>query len=370
MLGSTAKYTSVAVSGRFTRSPEPTGTHRSARGLLSATVRAGFTDITLLGLDSSHELADLCEVKTVRFRNAIFDHLWEQFVFPLALPGRVLWTLLGTGPVFHGGKQHVMVVHDLNFQILPDVFSKVFRVWYQFACARAAYKANAIICFTHYVKETICHRLGIPSEKIHVVPQGPGLIGLETPIKPAPAAGMQIPYFLCVGSLQPHKNLAGVLKAWRIFRASSPGYVLKVVGRPQTSFTATGVDASDLSPDVEFMGYLDDAELVRLYRAAAGFLYPSFEEGFGLPIVEAFYCGCPVITSNCSCLPEVAGNAAMLVDPNDPKELARAMSSLVTGVGVRQKLQELGYARAQFYRWEAAGKQTAAILRQVVSSHA
>ncbi|RRJ94491.1 glycosyltransferase family 1 protein [Opitutaceae bacterium TAV4] len=134
------------------------------------------------------------------------------------------------------------------------------------------------------------------------------------------------PYFLCVGSLQPHKNLSSVVTAWRKFRIIRPDYRLKVVGKPQARFSGLNMDLSSLSNEgVDFTGYIDDNALVDLYRNAVAFLYPSLEEGFGLPVVEAFNCGCPVVTSAISCLPEISGGAAHLIDPYSAEQLTEAM---------------------------------------------
>jgi glycosyltransferase involved in cell wall biosynthesis len=355
----------ISVCGRFLRVPEPTGTQRSARSLLGATMdatRAAFLVHAPLGSLPSREFVGL---RDVPFRGALFDHLWEQLAFPATSSAGVLWTLTGTGPVFHLGKRHVMVVHDLNYDILPHVFSRTFRTWYRFACGAAARRADVVVCFTSYVRGTVCERLGISTERIRVIPQGPGLGGLDRPLKTAAERSPERPYFLCVGSLQPHKNLAGVLKAWETFRQRHTGYSLKVVGRAQGNFAKLGLDLSALPKEIEFTGYISDSELIALYRGATGFLYPSIEEGFGLPVVEAFYCGCPVITSDRSCLPEVAGNAALLASPNDPQQLAEMMSMLVASAGLREHCRQQGFARAQYFSWDNAGRQMAEVLAEV-----
>ena len=271
---------------------------------------------------------------------------------------------MGTGPVFHPGKLHVMVVHDLNYEILPNIFGRAFRTWYRFACGVAAQRAEVLVCFTDYVRRSIQARLKISPERIRVIPQGPGLGGLDRPLEIPGAESPERPYFLCVGSLQPHKNLAGVLAAWDFFRQRHVNYSLKVVGRAQDNFAALGLDFSKLPPDVEFTGYINDDDLIDLYRGATGFLYPSTEEGFGLPVVEAFYCGCPVITSNRSCLPEVAGDAAILVNPHAPQKLAEAMSRLVETPGLRGQCKARGFERARNFSWDNAGRQMAAILEE------
>jgi len=355
----------VSVCGRFLRVAEPTGTQRSARSLLVATFGAIHAPVIVYGPKDSMPSGVGAELREVSFRGALFDHLWEQLAFSTVSPAGVLWTLMGTGPVIHPGKRHVMVVHDLNYEILPHVYGKAFRKWYRFACGLAAQRAHVVVCFTNYVKGTIRERLGISPERIRVIPQGPGLRGLRQPLKNAAADSPEYPYFLCVGSLQPHKNLAGVLAAWEIFRQRHRNYSLKVVGRAQGNFATLGFDLSKLPADVEFTGYISDDELMNLYRGAAGFLYPSIEEGFGLPVVEAFYCGCPVITSNRSCLPEVAGDAAILVNPHAPEELPEAMSRLVDTPRLREHYTARGFERARHFSWDNAGRQMADVLTEV-----
>lgn len=116
------------------------------------------------------------------------------------------------------------------------------------------------------------------------------------------------------------------------------------------------------APNVEYTGYVGDGELVELYRRAHGFIYPSLEEGFGMPIVEAFYCGCPVITSNRSCLPEVAGDAALFVNPLKAEEILSALLTLAESAQARDELRARGMARTECFRWDEAGRRMGAIL--------
>lgn len=295
-------------------------------------------------------------------RTGRYDHLWEQFELPRQASGGVIWTLMGTGPVLHPGSRHVMVVHDLNFMLLPDAYGRAFRSWYRLACAGAAQRADAIVCFTNYVRQTIHSLLGVPVERITVIPQGPGLVGIGSALHSSDKPDGR--YFLCVGSLQPHKNLQNVLKAWRLFSQRNQGFKLKVVGRKQANFSKLSFEAGLMDqPEVEFTGYISDAELITLYQGATGFLFPSFEEGFGLPVVEAFYCGCPVITSNRSCLPEVAADAALLVDPGSIDQLSVAMETLALQPERRASLRRAGFVRAEAFTWEKAGRQMADVLR-------
>jgi glycosyltransferase involved in cell wall biosynthesis len=352
----------VAACGRFLREAQPTGTQRSAKQLLVAAARYSSADLAVYAPENALPDSFGLELRPTYFAGGAVDHLWEQCIFPLVAPERVLFTLTGTGPVIHAGKRHVMVVHDLNYAILPHVFGRSFRTWYRFACGRAAKAADALVCFSDYVSLSLQRRLGVRRERIHVIPQGPGLSGLDQPMEAPITEAAMHSYFLCVGGLQPHKNLIGILNAWKIFRRHRSGFSLKIVGRPQRNFAKSGVDLLAHLPDVEFTGYISDSELIELYRHATAFLYPSFEEGFGLPVVEAFYCGCPVITSNCSCLPEIAGNAALLVDPSDIKDIVSAMNLLATNEARSQNLRACGFRRAKLFTWEGAGRQMASIL--------
>lgn len=357
----------IAISGRFLNIKRPTGTHRSAKQLMLAVLKSiGFKCRVYAPSGSSFEVYGASRMD-LHMPEGPAAHLWEQAIFPATAQGRVIWTLMGTGPVFHPRKRHVMVVHDLNYEVLPHVFGRAFRTWYRFACGAAAQRADVVVCFTDYVKASIQERLGIPANRIRVIPQGPGLTGLDKPLESLRPQAPSRPYFLCVGSLQPHKNLACVLAAWEMLRQRHGGYSLKVVGRAQGNFASLGVDLSRLSQDVEFTGYLSDKELIGLYRGATGFLYPSIEEGFGLPVVESFYCGCPVITSNRSCLPEVSGDAALLVDPADAKAIAGAMALLAESPTKARELRSKGYDRAGVYTWEKAGRAMAGILEEVVN---
>lgn len=350
-------HSTISISGRFLRVERPTGTQRSARCWIEATLPY------LKNVEVFVPECDLPDWNVHFFKRlpnrAMLDHLWEQLIFPTAASG-ILWTLMGTGPVIHPGRRHIMIVHDLNFLIIPEVFSPAFRRWYAIACAEAAKRADVLVVFTEYVKRTLVERLDIPSSKIHVIPQGPGLKNIAQ--SDEVESGRQASYFLCVGSLQPHKNLNRILVAWKEFYRRNPDLTLKVVGRPQAGFTRMTVEQV---AGVEYTGYVSDAELIRLYKGALGFIYPSLEEGFGMPVVESFYCGCPVVTSNKSCLPEVAGDAALLVNPFEVDDIKAAFEKLAADVEYRRRLRKLGARRANAFRWDRAGAEMAKVLLEV-----
>ncbi len=354
----------IFVNGRFLRVARPTGTQRSAARWLEA-VAPHLNSLSVYVPEGAESRGETRRWQVERLPGSgRWDHLWEQFIYPRISRDGVLWTLMGTGPVRHRGSKHVMMMHDINFMLIPTAFSPSFRAWYHFACAEAAKKADLIVCFTEYVKLTLVERLQIDGARIKVIPQGPGIRGIES-INARGRSHLENPYFLCVGSLQPHKNLSLILSAWARFHETRPDFRLKVVGRKQSRFSKLDIELSDALPGVEFTGYINDDELVRLYGGAVAFIYPSTEEGFGLPIVEAFYCGCPVITSNNSCLPEVAGNAALFVDPRGEGELLSAMQRITDDNSERERLILAGSVRRKLFKWERAGREMAGVLGSV-----
>ncbi len=355
----------ASVSGRFLRVANPTGTQRSASRLLAATLRAAKDgELELFVPGGAEERAGgltagaRATLRRMPSPSGRTDHLWEQLLWPAMSRAKTLLSLMGTGPIVHPRRRHIMVVHDINFMLIPHVFTPAFRAWYGYACGQAARRADAIICFSTYVKLSLERHLRICPERIHVIYQGPG-IDVDT-LRNSAARPSSRPYFLCVGSLQPHKNLRTILAAWAHLNREFPDFELKIVGRKQSRFAACDFSHQLAEArNVTFTGYIDDAELASAYKGAIAFVYPSLEEGFGLPIVEAFYSGCPVITSNRSCLPEIAGDAACQVDPLSVAELAEAMCLLAKNPGVREKLSARGLARAESFSWAAAGAQLA-----------
>ncbi len=187
----------------------------------------------------------------------------------------------------------------------------------------------------------------------HKLPHPPGLVLV--------AAHVDIitPYILCVGSLQPHKNLHRAIDAWKLVRRRRPNLELWIIGKKQGGFRdATDYRALLSQPGIAALGYVTEAKLLRAYVGAAAFVYPSLEEGFGLPVLEAMQAGTPVITSNCSCLPEVAGGAAELVEPMSTESIATAIENVLDWTeSERQARIAHGKERANQFSWSAAARE-------------
>jgi glycosyltransferase involved in cell wall biosynthesis len=179
--------------------------------------------------------------------------------------------------------------------------------------------------------------------------------------------GVTKPFVLFVSSLWPYKNCDGLLRAWAVARQDLPGRQLAVVGsgRDEKYLASLHALAAELgiTDDVVFVGGIPLHETVNFYRAADVFVYPSLNETFGLPILEAMACGCPVVTSDTSAMPETAGGAALLADPVVPESIARA---IVEAAGVdRDRMRDNGLRRAAEFTWGATGASTLDVYREV-----
>ena len=177
---------------------------------------------------------------------------------------------------------------------------------------------------------------------------------------------------LYVGTLQPRKNLARVIEAFARAAAAPAfaGLQLVLAGKKGWLYDDlfAQVERMGLAGRVLFPGYVDDADLPALLSGALAFVFPSLYEGFGIPVLEAGACGVPVITSNTSSLPEVAGDAALLVDPHDVDAIAEAMTRLVTDEALRAELSRRGLANVQRFSWEKCARETLAVLLEAGSS--
>src|ERR1700733_1860169 len=269
-----------------------------------------------------HMPAQLNSVKPSRALQGIKGHVWEQFYLPTQLRRRLLWSPGNTGPI--AVSRQVLTVHDAASLDHPEWFERKFALWYGALLPRLVHKVRAIITVSHFSKERIVQLTGVDPTRVHVISNG-----VETRFQPADPEvvqktktkfGLSAPYILSVGSLEPRKNLQMLLKAWK--SGSFDGATLAVVGASGHLFPKLKFDSPPAG--VRLLGSIEDEELPLLYSGAAGFVYPSLYEGFGLPPLEAMACGCPVACSVAASLPEVCGDAARYFDPDDPEQIAAA----------------------------------------------
>ena len=257
----------------------------------------------------------------------------------------------------------VTVIHDLAFEHFPKDLGFIIRKYLQTFTPQFAEVSERVIAVSEFTRQDIVAKYGTPSEKIDVVYNDAS--DFFCPCTEAEAEETRQkyskgqPYFMFVGAIHPRKNLVNLFKAFDLFKAQShsPARLL-IVGRKawnSEEITRT-YEQLKYQTDVIFTGRVSDEELRRLYGAALANVYVPTLEGFGIPIVEAQKCDCPVITSNVSSMPEVAGDAALLVDPFDVNAIAGALQEIWKDNGLRLTLQYLGRKNLKRFSWDESAR--------------
>jgi glycosyltransferase involved in cell wall biosynthesis len=322
------------------------------------------TGVQRYGIEVTRRLAD----RTLTLSPAVslpwgIGHVWEQAVLPLKLPTRaLLWSPGGSGPL--SVRRHVLTITDVAVLEHPEWYGRAYGRWYGWLWPRLVPRAAAIITISRFSKERIVEVLGVREESVHVTPLGVDASwtgGDEGDREVRAAYDLDRPYLLCVAAVSPRKNFRRVLDAWRTVQRQLDDVSLVIVGKTGLPFSP-GRDFDLNVPGVRLLGYVPDSDLGALYRGAVAFVYPSLYEGFGLPVLEAMACGTPVVTSCVTALPEVAGDAAITVDPYSVGEIADALTLIVRDGSLRAALRERGQARARAFSWEACAEKTWQVL--------
>ncbi|MDE5739234.1 MAG: glycosyltransferase family 4 protein [Bacteroidaceae bacterium] len=266
--------------------------------------------------------------------------------------------------LFHSGIASVVTIHDVAFKTFPDMYhwhdKKIYNLKWQYACNHA----DKIICISECTKRDVLEFYNVPEHKVEVVYQPVNSIYYE----PMMEKDGQPPYMLYVGSINSRKNLLGVVKAMELIPKDLRMKLVVVGGggsykqKVKEYIAEKGMEKWFVWPDM----VVSTDELRRLYTNAELFIYPSFYEGFGLPVVEAQLCGCPVVTSNVSSLPEAGGAWAQKADPSSPEDICEKMTKLLTDTELRQKTIEGGrnYAMETFHPQKLA-KQLMGVYEQI-----
>jgi glycosyltransferase involved in cell wall biosynthesis len=304
-----------------------------------------------------------------RTPRTLSEHLYSPFRLPLSRID-VLNTLMA--PVVNLSWSLVIHMKTMHAFTTPEAIPPLTRAYRKFSYPRSARAADAIIINSESLRAEIGQYLQVDDRKFKLIYEA---VDHEL-FKPGDAAaaraqvasrGVTKPFVLFVSSLWPYKNCDGLLRAWALARGELGDRQLAIVGsgRDQEYLASLRTLAAELgiSQDVVFVGGVPLEETVSFYRAADAFAYPSLNETFGLPLLEAMACGCPVVTSDTSAMPETAGGAAVLADPKDPASIARA---IVEAAGpARDHLRDLGVKRAGQFTWAATGAATLDVYREV-----
>lgn len=357
----------IALNGRFL-SQRVTGVQRHARELVRA-VDALLERESGRGLDLSLLLPpdgkrDL-QLRRIETRQVgrLKGQLWEQLELPLYARDRLLLNLANTAPML-GPKQMVMI-HDASVFAVPHAYSGSFGRWYRLMLPYWARRASLVLTNSQFSRTELARWLRIPSEKIRVVGGGHEHI-LGTPSDEAILARHRLgirPYVLAVSNLSRHKNLEAVRAAIELLGPAGCDYVLAGPTNPRV-FGSSGQESP---AHVIRLGYVADGELRALYEHAACLVYPSRYEGFGIPPLEAMACGCPVVASRTGSLPEVCGNAALYVDPDDPRQVAAAIRRVLCEEGLGEELRQRGRDQAKRWTWTRSAIDTLAAVQEALA---
>ncbi len=267
----------------------------------------------------------------------------------------------------------VVTVHDVSFRRYPSFFSPKDRMLFATLLPFTLRRASAVVAVSRHAQKEIVEAYPFLDSKVHVTaeaadPHFRPVRDKELLQTARSRYGIGQDFILAVGNLQPRKNLLRLINAFASVREQVEAIQLVVVGKAQWQASAVydSVKRMGLEEEVLFLGHVPDRDLVMLYNCARVFVYPSIYEGFGLPVLEAMACGTPVITSNASSLPEVAGDAAILVDPFSQEQIAHAVRRVLQDSELALSLSRKGLERAQQFSWQKAAQETVAAYQTVL----
>ena len=320
-----------------------------------------------------------------------FSHRWPNFSVRSTLPHtpfiRIPLTLSAelrrnpvdvlhvqfTAPPFSSCPT-VVSIHDLSFEHLPQTFKWRSRKQLRITVRRSARAASQVIALSEYARNDIVNTYGLVPEKVSVIP-------LAAPAHFQPVKdeeqlqrvrqtyGIEGDYILSVGAIQPRKNLSRLVAAYsRLRRARPEGNLPKLVLVGKCAWlydeTLRTIKELEVSESVILTGYVPETDLPALYSGALCFVYPSYFEGFGLPPLEAMQCGAAVIVGDKTSLPEVVGDAGLLMDPFDVDDMVAAIGRVISDSNLREQLRVKGLERAKLFNWKKTARQTLAVYQK------
>lgn len=303
--------------------------------------------------------------------------LWEELVLPRWAAARGVDVLHGPAfliPTRRSRIAKVVTVHDLVAFTHPETIPWKYALYMRWLIRRAVHAASRVVADSQGVRAAIVSTLRVDPARIDVVP-----LGVSERFQPPPDAEVRrvrerlaLPeaYLLFVGNLEPRKNLPGLLQAFRRVHARL-GRPIHLVVAGKVAWKSRGLlaelAATDLEGLVRTTGYVEPEDLAALYAGAEAFVFPSFQEGFGLPVLEAMQSGTPVIAGNVAAVAEVAGDAAVLVDPASHASIAEGILAVLTDPARRADLVRRGIDRARAFPWERTARETLASYRRAAA---
>jgi len=292
--------------------------------------------------------------------------LWTQAGLSLEMflhPVDVLFVPAHTAPWIHPAKT-IVTMHGLEYEMVPKAYSWWERLYMRASIKNSCRWASKIISVSENTKKDLMRLYRVPEEKISVVYEG-----YEKELRISNSESRNFdehnPYLLFVGRLEERKNIVGIVKTFEILKEKyGLPHKLLLAGKGGYGYDKIKSQISNLKyqNDIVMPGFVKDEDKFELMAGADVFLFPTFYEGFGIPVLEAQSAGVPVVASNVSSLPEVAGDAALLVDPEKPEEIADSVHSLISDKGLKDDIIRKGYENVNRFSWEKCAREIAIIL--------
>lgn len=294
-----------------------------------------------------------------------FPKLWSQLRLSLEMlknPPQVLFEPSHTIPLIHPQKT-IVTLHDLGFKHFPHLYTPFERRYHDWCMRFSIRHAWKIITISKYTKDDLIKTYGAPSQKIEVVYHG-----CDPNFKPVKSKIVSQPYIYFVGRLEEKKNIVRLIRAYELLRRERDiKHQLVLAGKPGYGFdkilNEIRILPTSIQKDIKILGYVNQERAIKLMQNADIFFFPSLFEGFGLPIIEAMACGIPVVASKITSIPEIAGSAAMLVNPKEPFEMAVGLSRLIHSKTLCQSYISKGLVRASIYSWSKSAEKTLKIIQ-------
>jgi glycosyltransferase involved in cell wall biosynthesis len=350
--------------------------HRLATALLDVgrSERAPALDLTLFSSSWKDRLRidpDLDGVRSVdrRVPVALLNFMWHRLGWPPAetIAGRAFDVTHSLHPLLMPARAaaQVVTIHDLNFLAHPERTRAEIRRDYPALTRDHAHRADAIIVPSRFTSAEVQRQLDVPASRIEVCSPG-------APDWPARNAAPASGYVLFFGTLEPRKNVGTLLDAWErlLRRREMPELVLAGQATPESRPWLERIARPPLGGRVRHIGYVDPASRRALYEGALLLVQPSFEEGFGIPVLESMTIGLPVVAANRGALPEVLGDAGLLFEAEDADALASAVERMLTDVGLWSAAVSKGTARARAFRWTETARRVLGVYKQAVARRA
>ena len=340
----------IVVNGRF-RAQRITGVQRYAHEICARLT----TDVQVLTPFSG--------------RGAV-GHLWEQTALPMACHGRLLWCPNASGPLSYTNQ--IVTFHDLFPVEHPEWYSEAYSRWYTMMMRRLAQSALHLIAVSEFTKSRLVALFGRSPDEITVIPNGSHLSQPATPeLIERAASALKLPtrrYVLSLSSIENRKNLRGLLNSWKAIQRDVPEDIWLVLAGPKVSDQVySRQDLPTDLPRVLYTGSVPEEHLAGLYTGASLFVFPSFAEGFGLPLLEALACGRRAIAAGTTSIPEVGGDAVTYIDPSDPDDLTRTLRHFLVERPLASDIFVPALERAQAFSWDSAAARTQTVLSAALS---